>query len=144
MRRQQHECRGARVIGNVLHGEHAAVAVPDHHRMRETAISHPTGCEPIVGDALGRGLKRSALGGAAVADGQDIMAAAIECQAGEAERGQGWRQKPRGTDIEIHRVAVEQQHTAGGSAAGGLIESAVERQCVSRNGDELGSHGLVL
>src|SRR5579862_2705758 len=95
----------------------------------------------VVGDAFGGGLEGSPLGGAAVADRQDIVPAAVEREAGKPERGQPRRQKSRRTDIEVHRVAVEQQHAAGASAALRLVKRAVERQGIGRDRDEFGAHG---
>jgi hypothetical protein len=53
------------------------------------------------------------------------MAAAIERQAGEANRRQRWWQKPRRTDIEVHRVAVKQKYPADDRTPVRLVESAV-------------------
>ena len=56
------------MVGDMLDREHAAIAVADHDRMRKAALGHPAGGIAIVGDTLGGGLERGALGGAAVAD----------------------------------------------------------------------------
>src|ERR1700693_5023295 len=109
----------------MLHREHAAVAMADYHRIRKTAISYPVGRVTIVRDPLGGGLKRGTLGRPTVADRQNIVAAAIERQAGEAHRRQRWWQKPRRTDIEVHRVAVKQKYPAGDCTPVRLVESAV-------------------
>lgn len=62
----------------MLDREHAAIAVADHHRMRKAVRGHPAGGVPVVGNSLGGGLKGGALGSPAVADRQDVVAAAIE------------------------------------------------------------------
>jgi len=66
MRREQHQRWRLRVIGDVAHREHAAVAVADHHWRGKSARGHPTRGDAVVLDALARELKRASLGNAAV------------------------------------------------------------------------------
>jgi hypothetical protein len=101
------------MVGDVLHREHAAIAVPDHDRIWKAALSHPARRVVVIRYSFGGRLERGTFGRAAVADRQDIMASTIEREAGEAKRRQrGW-QEPRRTDVEIHRIAMEQHHRAG-------------------------------
>jgi hypothetical protein len=67
-------------------GQHSAVAVADHDRVRETPFGEPAGGVAIVGNALVRQLKRGALGGAAIADAQDIVAAPVESEQAKPSR----------------------------------------------------------
>jgi len=51
MRREQHQRRRLRMIGDVAHREHAAVAVTDDDRVRKSALGHPPRGQPVVLDA---------------------------------------------------------------------------------------------
>ena len=97
----------------MLDREHPAIAVADHDRVGKAALCHPGGGIAVVRDALASQLERGALGGAAVANAQNVVAAAVERETGKTEAGQHRRQKAWGADIEIHRVAVKQQHRSG-------------------------------
>ena len=127
------------MIGDVAHGEHAAVAVADDHRVRESALGHPARSTAVVLDSLARQLKRPSLGNAAVSRAEDVVPAAIEREAREAEVHQHRRQEAQRADIEIHGVAVKQQRRARRPALG-LVVQAVERNRIRGDGDELGAH----
>jgi len=85
MRREQHQRRRPRMIGDVTHREHAAVAVADDHRVRESALGHPARGDAIVFDALARKLERTALRGALARVLRMSCPAAIERKARQAE-----------------------------------------------------------
>ncbi len=93
----------------------------------------------VVLDALVRELERAALGGAAVARAEDVVPAAIERKARQAELHENRRQEAQRADIEVHGVAVKQQRRARGLALG-LVVQAVERDRIGGDGDELGAH----
>src|SRR6266581_3202678 len=130
------------MIGDMLHGEHAAVAVPDHDRSGKSVRKEPARRGAVVLDALARGLERTALRGAAVASAEDVVPAAIERKAREAELHQNGGQEAQRADIEVHGVAVKQQRRARGFSAFGLVVQAVERDRFGGNGDELGAHAI--
>ncbi len=106
--REQDERGRARMIGDVTHREHSAVAVSDHDRVREASLREPLRRKPVVFDALLRSLESTAHRIAAVAGAQDVVAAAVEGEAGEAEIHEHRRQETQRAGVEVHRVAVEE------------------------------------
>ena len=128
------------MVGDVLDGEHAAIAVADHDRVGKAALVHPGGGVAVVFDALAGELERGAFGGAAVADAQNIVAAAVEREAGKPEAGQHRRQKARGADIKIHRVAVKQQHRPGDLPPLRQVQRAIKRQRIGCDRNQFGAH----
>ena len=76
------------------------------------ALRQPARGDAIVLDRLGRGLERAALGDAAIAGAEDVVAAAVEGEEDEPEARQHGRQEARRADIEVHRVAVEVERRA--------------------------------
>src|SRR6267378_2900709 len=127
------------MIGDVLHCEHATVAVPDHQRSGKSARREPARRGAVILDALARELERTALRGAAVARAEDVVPAAIEREARQAELHENRGQETQRADIEVHGVAVEQQRRTCRPALG-LVVQAVERNRTGGNGDELGAH----
>jgi len=80
-------------------------------------------------------LESSPFGHPAVTDAEDVVAAAVEGEAGIAQFRQRGRQEARRADVEVHGVAVKQQRRAGRGAALGLVPDAVQRYRVGRDGD---------
>jgi hypothetical protein len=143
-RRKQDQRRSLRVVHDVAHAQHAAVAVPDDDRMRKAARRYPGGCDPVVGQGFCGGLERAAHGVAAVAGAQYVVTTAVEREAGEPQARQHRRQETRRADVEVHGVAVEQQDGAACLAALGLVPGPVERIGIGGNGNQLGVHRGVL
>ena len=134
--RQQDERGRARMIDDVTHGEHAAVAVSDHDRVREAALPEPLRRKPVVFDAFLRGLESTAHRSAAVAGAQDVVAAAVEGEAGEPELHEHRRQETQRAGVEVHRVAVEEQYSSGGGTPVGLVVGSIKGFGVGRDGNE--------
>ena len=110
----------------MLNRYHPAVAVPDDHRVGEAAPGHPARRDPVVLERFVNGLKCRPLRRPAVADAEDVAPPPVERQAREAELGEHRRQEARCAHVEVHRVAVEQQHRAARRAVG-LVPRPVER-----------------
>ena len=91
---QQHQRGSPGVRDGMRHREHAAVAVADDNRLGKSLRRHPGGRNGVVLNAFMGQLKRRALGRSAIANGQNIVAAAVEGQADEAELRQSGRQEP--------------------------------------------------
>ena len=121
------------MVGDVPHRQHAAVAVADDHRSGEAALGDPSRREAIVGDRLRDSLEGGAFRRAAVADREDVVSAAVEGEAGVAELRQRRRQEARRAAVEIHGVAVKQQHRAFARSALGLVPCALQRHGVRRD-----------
>src|SRR5436190_11184021 len=136
VRREQHQRRRVRMIGDVLHREHAAIAVADHHRSRQSAPCEPGGGEAVVLHGLRNKLEGGAFGLTRVADGEDVVATAVEGERCKAQFCEHWRQEARRAAVEVHRVAVKQQRCAGARPSLGLVPCAFERHRIGRNGDE--------
>src|SRR5690242_5038821 len=101
------------MVDDVPHSEHASVTVSNYDRLPETAPRHPLRRDCVIFDRFARELKSAAFGDATVTRAEDVMAASIERQHGEAKACQRRRQKACGADIEIHGVAVEVENSAG-------------------------------
>ena len=127
------------MVRDVTDRERAAVAVPDHDRIGEGARREPRGGDAVVVDRLGVGLERGAFCGAAVADAEDVVPAAVESEAGETHARERRRQEARRALIEVHRVAVEEQRRAGGGPFR-LVPGAVERHGSGRDRNERRLH----
>lgn len=108
--------------------------------MRKSTRGQPLSRDSIVGDSFACKLERGSFRGPAVANAEDIVPAAVESKAGEAEARQDRRQKAQRPDIKVHRIAVEQQHGSRARPALGLVECTVKRRRVGRNGDQFSSH----
>jgi len=112
----------------------------DDDRRGEAAVRHPARRVVIVGNAFARELQRAAFGRAGIADAQDVVAAPIEREAREAKFREHGRQPTRCTDVEVHRVAVEQEHAAADRSLLRHVERAVERRRVGHDRDQFGAH----
>ena len=140
-RRKQHQRRRPRMIDDVPHAEHAAVAVADHDRVPEIRAPRATRAAMRLSAIASRvDWKAPPSAIAAVARAEDVVPAAVEREAGEPEPRQHRRQEARRADVEIHRVAVKQQHRPGCVSRVGLVESSVEGNGVGGDGDELRPH----
>ena len=125
----------------MLHGEHTAIGMPDDDRRRITPLRHPGGGIAVVGNRLMRELKRRPLGGPAVTDGKDIVPTPVEGQTGKAKPGERGRQKAGRTGVEIHRVAVKQQHSPDDRRCRiGKMPGTVEWERIGFDGDEFCAH----
>ena len=129
------------MIHHVAHREHTAIAVPDNHRIGLPARRQPSGGQTVVFDGLVRALQGTALGGAAIAYGQNVMPASIKRETEQTKLGQQRRQETRRTSVKIHRVTVKQQHRTGNRTALRLIQGAVQRRGV---GGDAGGNACVL
>jgi hypothetical protein len=70
-------------------------------------LSHPGGRNPVIFDPFPNRLQRAAFHGSAVTYRQDVVPAAIECQASVAHRCQRWGQESRRAGVEVHCRPVE-------------------------------------
>ena len=96
--------------------------------------------EVVVGDAFVRELQRAADRRPRVADAQDVVPAAVECQASEAELRQHGRQPARRAGVEVHAVAVEEEDAAAAGSVLWLMERTVERSRVGRDRNQFRPH----
>jgi len=103
-------------------------------------VRKPARGDPVVLDCLARELVGATLNDAAVARAQHIVAPPVERQASEPDPRERGRQEARRPDVEIHRVAVKQQHGARRSARIGLVVGALERDGIGGKGNELRAH----
>src|SRR5262249_51852594 len=136
VRGEQDERGGRRLIDDMADREQPAMAVADDDGMRKTACGQPLRGRAIVGDRLAGRLECRGFRLPTVADAEDVMAAAVEGQAGDAHLGETRREEARGSDVEVHGVAVEEQRGSHDRAARRLGEDAVERLRVGGNADE--------
>src|SRR6266516_1017858 len=66
--------------------------------------------------------------------------APVEPEAREADFREHRRQPTRCTDVEVHRIAVEQEHAAADRSVLRHVERAVERRRVGRDRDQFGAY----
>ena len=119
------------------HTEHAPVTVADDQWPRK---SEPFGRETVIRDRLDVCLKSTTFHDTAVARAQNIVTTTVEGKEGQSQSSQHRREKPRGADVEIHRVAVEINSGTRYGTAVRLVEKAVERRGRCRDGDQFCSH----
>src|SRR5258705_11164988 len=127
------------MVRDMLAGKHAAVAVADDDRILVTFSGQVSCCKLIVFDTFRDGLISAAHSLAAVIGAHRIVAAPIERHKIVAERGDVRCQKTRGTDVEIHLIAVA-IHRRALARNIGRVEDTVERMGRRRDADEFGPH----